>query len=60
MSLRPARTTAPSLDWVLVANRARARLFVRDADNGALREVSDHVHPGSRMTGAELGDERAG
>jgi protein required for attachment to host cells len=60
MSLRPADENPVSLDWVLVANGARARLFVRDADNGALREVSDHVHPGSRMKGSELGDERAG
>lgn len=47
MSLRPAEDRPAPLDWVLVAH-------------GALREVSDHVHPGSRMKGSEFRDERAG
>ena len=29
---------AAALDWVLIANAARARCFVRDADNGAMRD----------------------
>jgi protein required for attachment to host cells len=38
---------SPALDWVLIANAARARCFVRDADNGAMREERSFVHPAS-------------
>lgn len=50
----------PRLHWVLLANASRARLFVRDHDNGALRELSDFVHPDSRLKSAALGRDRAG
>lgn len=48
------------LPWVLVANGARARLFVRDPDNGALRELASFVHPASRTAPGELGHDRPG
>lgn len=48
------------LPWVLVANGARARLFVRDPDNGALRELESHVHPASRIAPGQLGHDRPG
>lgn len=48
------------LGWVVVANASRARIFERDDDNGALREVSDHVHPESRMKGIALDGDRPG
>lgn len=51
---------APALDWVLIANAARARCFVRDADNGAMREERSFVHTASRLKGEALGRERGG
>lgn len=48
------------LPWVLVANGSRARLFERDPDNGAMRELSDFLHPGSRMKGHDLERDRPG
>jgi protein required for attachment to host cells len=45
---------------VLIANAARARCFVRDADNGAMREERSFVHPASRLKGMELSHDRGG
>jgi protein required for attachment to host cells len=45
---------------VLVANASRARLFERDPDNGALRELWSFVHPDSRVKGVELAHDRPG
>ena len=53
------RPIAP-LDWVLIANAARARSFARDPENGAMRELRSFVHPGSRQKGQALTDDRAG
>jgi len=37
---RASRSPQPvHLDWVLVANAARARLFARDPDNNAMKEL---------------------
>ena len=44
----------PPLDWVLVANAARARCFVRDQQNNALKELCSFVHPASRLKASEL------
>ena len=60
MSDTSRTASAHTLGWVLVANAARARSFVRDADNNAMRELCAFVHPESRMTGQELGAERGG
>jgi protein required for attachment to host cells len=60
---RPTYTppeTPPPLDWVLVANAARARCFVRDSENGAMRELEAFVHPESRMKGEDLMRDRGG
>ena len=51
MAKTHAISPAPALDWVLIANAARARCFVRDADNGAMREERSFVHPASRLKG---------
>ena len=51
---------AAGLGWVLVANGARARSFVRDAENDAMREIRSFVNPELRMKGQELGEERGG
>jgi protein required for attachment to host cells len=51
---------ADARDWVLVANAARARLFERDAENGALRELGDWVHPEARTKDSALGNDRPG
>ncbi|MBK6470089.1 MAG: host attachment protein [Betaproteobacteria bacterium] len=48
------------LDWVVVANAARARIFQRDDENQALREIADHVHTPSRQKATELTDDRPG
>ena len=50
----------PPLDWVLVANAARARCFVRDQQNNALKELCSFVHPASRIKASERGKDRGG
>jgi hypothetical protein len=59
-TMRPTDTRPHRLDWVVVANAARARCFERDADNGAMREIAAFVHPASRIEGRALSDDRAG
>ena len=56
------RITPPDtrLHWVLVANASRARLFERDHDNGALRELADFVHPDGRLKASATERDRAG
>ena len=58
------RANAPqrqwALDWVVVANAARARIFERDEENQALREIADRVHTPSRQKAAELASDRPG
>ena len=60
--MRPSNTIppAPLLDWVVVANAARARCFARDADNGAMRELLSVVHPSSRLPAQDLARDRGG
>jgi protein required for attachment to host cells len=48
------------LGWVLVANASRARSFVRDDENNAMRELCSFVHPESRLKGVALADDRGG
>lgn len=60
MTVRTSPGAAAPLPWVLVANAARARCFVRDPDNQALRELASFVHPQSRLKGSQLGDDRGG
>ncbi len=61
MTMRRLHDEKPQpLDWVLVANAARARCFERDPDNGGLREIAGFVHPASRQKGAELQHDRGG
>ena len=55
-SIRPVQP----LEAVLVANAARARLFERDAENGAMRELASFVHPQTRLKGSALGHDRPG
>ncbi|HRC36590.1 MAG: host attachment protein [Rubrivivax sp.] len=59
MTIQSIRSVQP-LEAVLVANASRARLFDRDAENGAMRETASFVHPQSRMKGRELGRDRPG
>jgi len=58
--MRSAHRNKKRLDWVVVANAARARCFERDPDNNALRELTDLVHPPSRLKGRALSDDRDG
>jgi len=55
-----SRRAVPPLEAVLVANASRARLFERDADNGAMRETASFVHPRSRLKGQALVHDRPG
>lgn len=58
---RPTIVHRPApLDWLVIANAARARIFERDGDNGALREIADPVHPASREKEAAMGRDRPG
>ncbi|MDO9094248.1 MAG: host attachment protein [Rubrivivax sp.] len=50
----------PALDWVVVANAARARIFERDDENQALREIADRVHTPSRQKASDLESDRPG
>lgn len=50
----------PALGWVLIANSARARSFVRDAENNAMRELCSFVHSESRLKGQALETDRGG
>lgn len=59
MTRTPPIKTRP-LGWVMIANAARARSFVRDAENGAMREICSFVHPASRLKGVALQDDRGG
>lgn len=54
------RAAANGREWVVLANAARARIFERDPETGAMRELSAHVHPQSRAKGIELGADRPG
>lgn len=60
MTMRGTQQKKERLDWVVVANAARARCFERDPDNNALRELADFVHPQSRLKGRALDDDRGG
>jgi protein required for attachment to host cells len=44
--------------WILVADRARARLFCLDADDAAFTELEDFVNPDGRKSGRELDRDR--
>jgi protein required for attachment to host cells len=44
--------------WVLVADRARARLFSVTADGAALLEIADFVNPEGRALAHELESDR--
>lgn len=57
---RPAPTPANTRQWVLLANASRARLFERDSENGAMRELAALVDPAGRAKGAELANDRGG
>jgi len=48
------------LQWVLLANASRARLFERDPENGAMRELAGVVDPAGRAKGSDLADDRPG
>jgi len=56
---KPIRPVQP-LEAVLVANASRARLFERDAENGAMRETASFVHPQTRLKSQALGHDRPG
>ena len=58
-TLKTIRPIEP-LEWVVVANAARARFFERDAENQAMRELASFVHPQSRLKGQALGHDRPG
>ena len=53
-------TAAAPLDWVLVANAARARCFLHDPANRALQELQRFAHPASRLAGTDLERDRGG
>jgi protein required for attachment to host cells len=59
MLIKPIRPVQP-FEAVLVANASRARLFERDAENGAMRETASFVHPQARLKGQALGHDRPG
>jgi hypothetical protein len=57
---KPRPKPEKRLPWVLLANGARARLFERDPDNDALREIAAFVHPAARAKAGALGHDRPG
>ena len=59
MTTKRIRPIEP-LEGVLVANAGRARLFERDPENKAMRELASFVHPETRLKGVALGHDRPG
>jgi protein required for attachment to host cells len=55
MNPRSERRRASGMDWLVVANAARARVFERDEGSGALREIADAAHPASKAKESALG-----
>lgn len=47
-------------NWLVVANASRARVFEDSDPPGRYAEVSDWVHPQSRLKGVDLADDRPG
>lgn len=47
-------------DWVLVANAARAGLYVREAPGGPLQLLQSLEHAESRLSAGELGSDQPG
>lgn len=60
LNREPQRLDPVPLDWLVIANGARARIFERNDGNGALREIADPVHPASREKESVLGRDRPG
>jgi protein required for attachment to host cells len=60
MTRTPERPGPAPVQWVLVANAARARCYERDPDNGAMRELQGFIHPASQLKGHDLGSDRPG
>jgi len=58
-TLKGIRRIEP-LEWVVVANAARARFFERDPENKAMRELASFVHPRTRLKGLALDRDRPG
>ena len=46
--------------WIVVAERARARIFIMPGASGKLQEVSDLSHPDSRLHDTELSSDLPG
>lgn len=46
--------------WIVLANAARARIFIRDPGSGHLKELTDLIHPGSREHGRDMDTDRPG
>jgi protein required for attachment to host cells len=47
-------------NWLVVANASRARVLEETGEQGVYAHRADLVHPGSRLKGTELGDDRPG
>jgi hypothetical protein len=47
-------------NWVVVANASRARVLEETGTPGEYVHVADLVHPGSRLKGIDLADDRPG
>lgn len=50
--------TTKTKTWLLVADRARARIFQLTPDDGSLEELESHSNPEARLPGRELQTER--
>jgi protein required for attachment to host cells len=48
------------MQWVLVANASKARIFARTAAGRPLKELEDLVHPASRLHARDLTSDRDG
>lgn len=46
--------------WIVVADSSRARIFAAEQKHAPFQEISDPVHPASRLRGRELGTDAPG
>lgn len=56
----PENTLTEALNYVLVADAGRARVFIAAHEDSALSEIADFVNPEARLTPAEAESDRHG
>lgn len=53
-------TTTHSRDWIVLADSAHVKIFMRDYVNGAMKQVIAYEHPEARLRQRDLASDRPG